>query len=42
MEHWCNDTGGNTEVFGEEPVPMPLGPPQSAHGQAWDQNKVEH
>jgi hypothetical protein len=41
MEHWCNDTGENAEVFGGKPVQVPLSPPQSPHGQAWDQNKAE-
>jgi hypothetical protein len=41
MEHWCNDIGGNAEMFGEKPIPVPLCPPESPLGQAWDQNKPE-
>lgn len=29
---WYHKYGGNTEVFGEEPVPVPHGPQQIAHG----------
>ena len=35
-ERWCDDIGLNAEEFGEKSVPVPLCPPQSPLGQAWD------
>jgi hypothetical protein len=39
MEHWCsdNDRGTRTTQKKKEAVPLPLCPPQTTHGLAWDQ-----
>jgi hypothetical protein len=39
VDQWGNNTEGNTEVIGETPVPLSLGPPQIPHGLAWDSNR---
>ena len=41
MEHTWNDTDGEkTEVLGENPVPLPLRPPQIPRELTWDPNPV--
>jgi len=32
INHWWNNAEGNTEVFGERPIPVPLGLPKFSHG----------
>ena len=36
MEHWRNNSEGETLVLGEEAVLVPLCPPQIPHGLALD------
>jgi hypothetical protein len=34
-EPWCNNTDGKAKELREEPVPVPLCPPQIPHGLMW-------
>jgi hypothetical protein len=36
MEHWWSDGDDQTYVLAEDPVTVPLCPPQILHGLTWD------